>query len=74
MTKQSMGQAWVLHALEPVRAGQALPPWATATTTLRLRAEEPLPQLTVQSVQRLNPDTTQSIGQTLALHSRSSLV
>ena len=71
-TTQSMGQAWVLQSVSSVRVGQALPPLATAVVTTLNRFLVPAPQLTEQTLQADQAETTQSTGQAWVLHSRPS--
>jgi hypothetical protein len=68
---QAMGQNWVLHWAVSVRPGQALPPWAAARVTVRVRCLEPVPQVLEQLENAPQAETRQSTGQAWALQTRS---
>merc|ERR1719502_2192101 len=70
-TLQLTGQPKVLQALVTRRPGQALPPWAVGTVTMRVLVLRPELQDLVQVENGVQAETTQSTGQGWRLQERS---
>jgi hypothetical protein len=67
LTAQSTGQAWVLQARVPARAGHALPPNATSVETVRDRVWVPVPHDVLHADHADHALTTQSTGHASSL-------
>lgn len=70
LAMQSMGHGLMLHTTDSDRAGHSLPPSQFASSTLRDRLRQPLPQVTGQALQLLQDCTVQSTGQWRVLQER----
>ena len=68
LTSQCTVQGACSQGLCSTNGGHTLPPCAADTTTARLRVLVPEPQVTEQSSQPLNPDTSQFSGHGIVLH------